>query len=94
MIKSNNPISKADICEAIYKQELYSLLKILNEQTYKTSSFKIYSTRFAHLNVYIIGPLPPYKRMRYCLMRIDRLSRWPEGFPIPEITADEILQLH
>lgn len=46
--------------------------------------------RFQHIHVDIVGPLPQSNGNRYILTVVDRYSRWPEAYPIPNIEAKTI----
>lgn len=46
--------------------------------------------RFRHVHVDIVGPLPSSNGNKYILTAIDRFSRWPEAFAIPDIETKTI----
>lgn len=48
--------------------------------------------RFSHVNIDVIGPLPPSKGFVYCLTCVDRYTRWPEAFPMVDQTANSIAE--
>ncbi|GBL74419.1 Retrovirus-related Pol polyprotein from transposon 412 [Araneus ventricosus] len=64
--------------------------KISRHTRSKLSDFVPPSARFEHVHIDLVGPLPPSEGFRYCLTCVDRFSKWPEAFPLVDISANTI----
>ena len=46
--------------------------------------------RFDHVNVDLVGPLPPSHGFTYLFTMVDRTTRWPEAVPLSSTTAPDL----
>ncbi|XP_023239035.1 uncharacterized protein LOC111637698, partial [Centruroides sculpturatus] len=59
----------------------------------KPGTFLIPSSRFEHVHIDIVGPLPPLQGFRYIVTCIDRYSRWLECIPVTDISAESMAKV-
>lgn len=49
--------------------------------------FAVPERRFGHIHIDLVGPLPSSDGHEYLLTAIDRYTRWPEAFPLTNMSA-------
>ena len=52
--------------------------------------FQVPTGRFDHIHLDLVGPLPQSNGFSYILTAVDRFTRWPEAYPLVDITTNSI----
>ncbi|GIY38634.1 reverse transcriptase [Caerostris darwini] len=65
--------------------------KIARHTQSKLGAFIPSNAGFEHIHIHIVGLLPPSEDFRYCLTCVDRFSKWPEAYPLVDISASTVV---
>ncbi|GBL82872.1 Retrovirus-related Pol polyprotein from transposon 17.6 [Araneus ventricosus] len=78
-----------------FRREVFTNLHSLSHPGMR-ASVKMISERYAwpsmraDVTLWALGPLPLSEGFLYCLTCVDRFSKWPEAFPLLDISANTI----
>ena len=73
-----------DTCTACQRAKVHRHVKAPLEH------FSVPERRFDHVNVDLVGPLPPSHGFTYLFTMVDRTTRWPEAVPLSSTTAPDL----
>ena len=64
--------------------------KLISHVKARLGQFEVPERRFDHVNVDLVGPLPPSRGFTHLLTMVDRTTRWPEVTPLSATTSADV----
>ncbi|GFT01891.1 transposon Ty3-I Gag-Pol polyprotein [Nephila pilipes] len=67
--------------------------KVSRHTRSEIGKFESPSSRFENVHINLVGPLPQSEGFHYCLICVDRFSKWPEEFPLVETSTHAVAKI-
>ncbi|GFY42998.1 transposon Ty3-I Gag-Pol polyprotein [Trichonephila inaurata madagascariensis] len=84
------PAMRQDVALWAHTCLQYQRSKVAWHTRSEIRKFKLSSSRFEHVHIDLVGPLPASEGFRLCLTCVDWFSKWQEAFPMVEISAEDV----
>ena len=82
------PSAKKDIRQWCRTCMPFQMSKVSRHTKTPVSVIPSAKRRFGSIHVGLVGPLPSSEKCKYLLTIVDRFSRWPEAYPLPDMSSN------